>query len=486
MNRKPGFNASEWTDWIFPRLEGNEEKLLDRERERAREESVAVADAVEKLPSNIEGLKGYMADAEKLLEKEQSRRQSVEARLTSIIGLMSIAATVVLSGLLAMATGTMPMPTLATKVVLVLGLLYLALQLYVALFEAVKGLSKQVGSAETGPSLFPTGPRQESQFLRSRIKKKLRHLAESRISTNAKLDRMAVAQVALRNFLAGLLVLAFAAAFFALQRDLPRVSTPCPANPEVVCSVAGRDPVLENSLPLPTGETSFQTSDLVWPALMIAAGVPLVVLGLFLLLAGPPLRRTKAGLALIVSGLGLSLLGGSKIELVGGKFESLIGRLEVSLFAQRGAPGTQINLTRLATVGPFPDGDHQLDGAPIVNCLRAALKPLPDASIIGWQIVGRVDKRGLRPDRAAIYGSNQALAMARAVWVRDHLLAKQDGFNPASAIVSVGGARNLGGKFDDGDLKSDRVVEIHIFLQRVASSPSANTSPLALPVVCIP
>ncbi|GKS85487.1 hypothetical protein AVMA1855_15065 [Acidovorax sp. SUPP1855] len=484
MNRKPGFNPSEWTDWVFPRLEGNEEKLLDRERKRALKEAEVVADAVEKLPSNIEGLKGYLADAEKLLEKEQSRRQSVEARLTSIIGLMSIAATVVLSGLLAMATGTMLMPTLATRFVLVLGLLYLALQLYVALSEAVKGLSKQVGSAETGPSLFPARSGQERRFLRSRIEKKLGHLAESRTSTNAKLDRMAVAQVALRNFLAGLLVLAFAAAFFALLRDLPRASTPCVANSEVVCPDRGKNPVPEANLPLPAVDTSFQTSDLVWPVIMVATGIPLAVLGLFLLLSGPPLRRSKTGLALIVSGLALSLLGGSKIELVGGKFENLIGRLEVSLFAQRGAPGTKINLTRLATVGPFPDGDHRLDEAPIVNCLRAALKPLSDESIIGWQIVGRVDKRGLRPDRAAIYGSNQALAMARAVWVRDHLLAKQEGFNPASAIVSVGGARNLGGKFDDGDLTSDRVVDIHVFLQRAEPKPGANTSPLSVPVVC--
>ena len=193
MALRPSFNWAGFTDWIFPRLEGSEAELQKKEAEKADNESKAVEEVVQGLPSNIEGLKAYLADAEKLQEKEQSRRQSVEARLTSIVGLMSIAATVVLSGILAMATGTMPMHTLATKCVLVTGALYLALQLYVALSEAVKGLSKQAGLFETGLDLFPRASRQEPQFLRSRIKRKLAHLADSRISTNAKLDRMAVA-----------------------------------------------------------------------------------------------------------------------------------------------------------------------------------------------------------------------------------------------------------------------------------------------------
>lgn len=471
-------------DWIFPRLEGSEAELQKSEAKKAARESKAVEKAVQRLSPNIEGLKAYLADAEKLLEKEQSRRQSVEARLTSIVGLMSIAATVVLSGILAMATGAMPMPTLATKCVLVLGSLYLALQLYVALSEAVKGLSKQVGLFETGLDLFPSAPREESQFLRSRIKRKLDHLADSRISTNAKLDRMAVAQVALRNFLAGLLFLAFAAALFAFDRDPPKLSTSCQANVAVRCTEGGPSGEPMNTSAPALDGTAFRVSDLAWPAMLVVTGVPLTMLGIFLAVAGAPFRRTGAGLALIASGLSLSVLGGNKLELAAGKFENLIGKLEVSLFAQRSAPQSKISLTRLATVGPFPDGDHRLNAVPIIECLRMGLQPFPSSAIVGWQIVGRVDKRGLRADRAAIYGSNQALAMARAVWVRDHLLAKQENFDPASVIVSVGGAQNSGRQVDDGNLQSDRVVDIHVLLQRAEPHPGVGVLQLPKAIVC--
>lgn len=485
MARSSSFRWAELTDWIFPRLEGSEQQVQESETAKATIEAKNVDAAVQRLPSDIAGLKAYLSEAEKLLEKEQSRRQSVEARLTSIVGLMSIAATVVLSGILAMATGTMPMQTLVIKCVLVLGSLYLTLQLYIALSQAVKGLSRQAGFVETGLDLFPRERGEELHFLRSRIRQKLSHLADSRMSTNAKVGRMALAQVALRNFLAGLLFLAFAAALIAFDRDPPKPAGPCQSGASTLCVEGGKARESETTSSPSVDGTSFRASDFAWPGLMVMTGIPLVLLGVFLVVAGPPLRRTGVGLALVASGLSLGILGGSKIELVAGKFESLIGKLDVSLFARKSTPQSQLILTRLATVGPFPDGHHLLSsGGPVIECLRTGIKLFPRSAIVGWQIVGRVDKRGLRPDRAAVYGSNQALAMARAVWVRDHLLAEQEGFDPANSIVSVGGARNVGDVVDDVDLRADRVVDIHIWLQR--AEPQLGTSPPLLPkgVVC--
>ena len=478
------FRFNELTDWILPRLGGSEQEVQESEAAKARMEEKYVDVAVRRLPSDVEGLKAYLGEAEKLLEKEQSRRQSVEARLTSIVGLMSIAATVVLSGILAMATGTMPMQTLVIKCVLVLGSLYLTLQLYVALSQAVKGLSRQAGFVETGLDLFPRERGEESHFLRSRIRQKLSHLAASRISTNAKVGRMAVAQVALRNFLAGLLFLAFAAALIAFDHDPPKPAGPCQSGTAALCVEGDKSRESETTSSPSLDGTSFRVSEIVWPGLMVMIGIPLTLLGLFLLVAGPPLRRTGVGLALIASGLSLGILGGSKIELVAGKFENLIGKLDVSLFARKSSPQSQLILTRLATVGPFPAGHHLLDSGPIIECLRTGIKLVPGSAIVGWQIVGRVDKRGLRPDRAAVYGSNQALAMARAVWVRDHLLAEQESFDPANAVVSVGGARNVGDAVDDVDLKADRVVDIHILLQRAQPQWGTGLPPLPRGVVC--
>ena len=140
----------------------------------------------------------------------------------------------------------------------------------------------------------------------------------------------------------------------------------------------------------------------------------------------------------------------------------------------------------MVTVGPFPDGDHLLGQEAVLSCVREALKPYGNLQFSGWQIIGRADKRQLRVDRAAIYGSNQALAMARAAWVTDNILSKFPSFDPNNAVVSVGGARGIGTKIDDTDLQVDRAVDVYVLLDQEIKQAILDKSPAVSGTIMCP
>lgn len=360
--------------------------MLERESAKVKSENIVRRGAarteeefiVASLASDGAQLKEHLESIEKLVDKEQARRTSVDARLMSIVGLTSIAATVVLTALFAMAAGTMPLSQGMSKLVLVLGCFYLALQLFAALYAAVKGLSRASYYSETAADLLPTSQLSQSNFLRRRISNKLELLEQHLDVNNKKVSQMAVAHRAFLNFLVALVILAGVASWLALNREAPK-----------------------------------------------EAGVRL---------DSQPRRITQ---------------------------------------------------TKIVTVQSFPAGKHKLNREAVLSCVREALKPYSDPQIIGWQIIGRVDKRQLRADSAAVYGSNQALAMARAVWVRDDVLSQLKSFDPENAVVSVGGARNIGAKVGDSDLQLDRAVDIYLLWnQEVSQGPSAKALAVPASIIC--
>lgn len=469
---------SDLIDWIYPSLE-KKKGQPESDDERAHE---TVESRVNNLSSGEEALEKYLESAEKLIEKEQSRRASVDARLMSIFSLTSIAATVVLTALFSMATGIMPLPQGIQKGMLVLGCFYLALQLYCALNAAVKGLSRASYSSETAFDILPPDAQKPYDFLRQCIINKFVLLEQHQNVNNEKVDRMAVAHCAIRNFLFGLLILACIAFLMALNRVPPKEAVVCSetltefcavhANPTAITRLAPdykeHEPLIEND--------EFSANELLLPYVAFSIGIALIMVGLCLLF----FQRHWLGVALTIGGLALSLFGGNKLELVGLKFDKLIGKLELSLSMHQSAMPRKILLTRIVTLGPFPPGEHKLNQEAVLSCMREAFKPYSDIPISGWQIIGRVDKHQLRADHATIYGSNQSLAMARAVWVADNALSLLPSFDPETAVISIGGARNVGTKVDDSELQLDRAVDIYVLLDReiprtpLAATPSTN------------
>lgn len=485
---KARLNCTDLTDFVYPRLAGSARARDIRANRRWRALAKDDERAVSQLKSEPERLEQYSAEVDKLLEREQSRKQSVDARLTSIVGLMSIAATIVLSGLVALAAGTLPVTPGPARWIFAIGSLYLVLQLFVALFAAISGLSRTTLLEDTAADLFASARSADGVRWRAQISRKLSKLRDRRRNADAKVDHMAVAHRAIKNFLVAMMLVAIAAAWVAVTWEPTTVAKQTEAGriqPSPAQSI--------NSVsPGPGGAFAESVAGgTLLPLATTAGGLALLAAGLVLLFAGRPVRNVALGAVLVTGGTMLSLLGGTKFELQLGKFDKLIGELQIRLFERGpvptptpGPPQTRVALARIATVGPFPDADHVLAADRVLRCLRDALGLDLTSRIGGWQIVGRVDKRPLRIEKAALYGSNQALAMSRAVWVRDRVLAQVPGFDVGSSVVSVGGAGQVGPRVGATELQSDRAVDIYVLvMQPVDKDGKTNVIPLK-PAIC--
>jgi len=159
----------------------------------------------------------YLEDSIGLLDEDKDRRQSVESRLTSIMGLSSIAGTVVFGGIIAQATGTIHSPSTRFGWGMASAALYLTLQLCSAILAAVRGLSRKTFAAENSDSVLPQIGESEFDHYRRRAKTCMQILIQNRRQTNAKVTQMAVAHRAMKNFLLALLLIALAGAAFAVR-----------------------------------------------------------------------------------------------------------------------------------------------------------------------------------------------------------------------------------------------------------------------------
>ncbi len=473
-------------DCIYPHLEGSRFTRALVEKRRWRKLAKDDDRAIETLGSDVEQLGHYSSEIGKLLDREQSRRQSVEGRLTSIVGLTSIAATIVIGILAALAAGTLSVrPGLAT-VLFAIGGLYLVLQLCIALLASVDGLSRAGQLEETASDLFESGKSAPPVRLRREIARKLERLRDFRRGMDVRVSRMAVAHQAIRNFLVGLLLLAIVAAWFAITRS--------PSSPPITelrsATEVARDQASAPNPGVPASALHGMPSEpsgrgFTMSLLAMGGGLALLAVGAVLTAAGWKTGNIKAGAALMTSGALLSLLGGSKFQFEIGKFDKLIGELRLELF-KPSSPPAQLRpaLVRVATIGPFPEGEHELLGGQVRECLKSVMTQDFTRTVGGWQIVGRVDKRQLKPYSALLYGSNQALAMSRATWVRDSVLSGIPEAAVAQSMVFVGGAQQVGKTVSAAKMEVDRGVDIYALVAETSGDESASPAMQHIPLLC--
>jgi hypothetical protein len=202
------------SDWLFPRPRPLSKADSEKQQARQTEEAAECKRRVAALPDEESVLIGYLGECAKLLDAETARTQSVEGRLTSIMGLSSIAATIVFGTILAQATGTLHVQRLWLRWGLAMGALYLALQLCCAIMAALGGLSRQ-GYLSTRPfDIFPPSTGEaRSTYLRRQINDNLTFYSDHQAINNKKVTQMAVAHCAIRNFLWFLLLLALVGAY---------------------------------------------------------------------------------------------------------------------------------------------------------------------------------------------------------------------------------------------------------------------------------
>src|SRR5258706_13561749 len=116
-------------DYTYPRLEPLSNETLEQAETRANEERSKLDAQIAALPENEDALDKYLAGCVKLLDDEDQTLRSIESRLTSVVGLSSIAGTIVFSGILALASGTISADTTSLRILMTGAALYLVLQI---------------------------------------------------------------------------------------------------------------------------------------------------------------------------------------------------------------------------------------------------------------------------------------------------------------------------------------------------------------------
>lgn len=142
-------------DRVYPRLRRFSTAESERERALAQTEQEQYLAQIAGLPDDEHVLAEQLEACVKLLDEEEAARRGVEARLTSIVGLSSIAGTIVFSGILALATGTLRADTIVLRSVMALGALYLALQICWAILASVRGLERRPYIAQNPSGILP-------------------------------------------------------------------------------------------------------------------------------------------------------------------------------------------------------------------------------------------------------------------------------------------------------------------------------------------
>lgn len=149
-------------------------------------------------------LEQLRTDCHGALDDEQARQQSIDARLTTITGMSSIAATVVFGTLLT----SIPQSHSVLLWLLLATLAYLIMQLVCAMLAAVRGLERRSYAIMASADLLPASGESKEVHQRRQVGQLLSILAQNRDANDDKLTNLAVAHCALKNFVIGLVVFA--------------------------------------------------------------------------------------------------------------------------------------------------------------------------------------------------------------------------------------------------------------------------------------
>jgi hypothetical protein len=175
------------------------------------------ASRVNGLTTDEKELDKYFAECSSRLEDEKARGQGVESRLTSIMGLSSIAGSIVFGSTLALATGTVHVERNILRWVIAGGALYLTVQLCSAVLAAVRGLSRRQYSSESAADILPAVKEASVAYVTRRIGSKTNELVDLQQRNNEKVTQMAVGHRAMINFLVVLVLFSLLGTVYGIR-----------------------------------------------------------------------------------------------------------------------------------------------------------------------------------------------------------------------------------------------------------------------------
>jgi hypothetical protein len=205
------------TDLIFPWPTPLTPKEQIQQTKRRNASLAECESRVESLTDDQETLKDYLEQCDSRVQSETDRGQGVEGRLTSILGLSSIAGTIVFGSILAAATGAVHAQRVELQWIICLGAIYLTVQLGSAIFAAVRGLARRHYYSESAPEILPTATEVHPAYLKRRIRSRSEELIDRQERNNEKVTQMAVAHQALKNFVVALLLFAVVGTLYGVR-----------------------------------------------------------------------------------------------------------------------------------------------------------------------------------------------------------------------------------------------------------------------------
>jgi len=214
---KPAIQSVCWwlLDKVFPLAQphsAEEQVTISSKRAAAVEEWNSRTAA---LPEDRDALEHYLSLCKDALDDEQKRQQSVDARLTTIIGLLTITVSIVFGTILT----NMPQTSSALFWLMLLSLVYLITQLVRAIYVSISGLERRTYAKESLSDLLPSRGEEYSTYSRRRLTQFSAILVQNQDENNKKMTQMAVAHCAVRNFITGLIVFAVIACFHQITRQ---------------------------------------------------------------------------------------------------------------------------------------------------------------------------------------------------------------------------------------------------------------------------
>jgi len=197
-------------DYVFPMAEPLSKEDQERAAQRLRTDKARIPRAGRPLVDCLNACQG-------LLDKEDNRKQGIEARLTSVLGLSSIAGTVAFGGFFLGSSGMSRVQSATLRWSISAVGCYLILQICAAILAAVQGLSRRPYSSLTLSDLVARPGESRDAWLHRKAQSILEVLSDHDTQNNQKLTKMAVAHCAMRNFVCGLLVFTSLAAISAAR-----------------------------------------------------------------------------------------------------------------------------------------------------------------------------------------------------------------------------------------------------------------------------
>jgi hypothetical protein len=196
-------------DCIFP----TEEKLIADQVAALRVREEAQLKTVEDSTSPKQFSDAY----DKLLADEGERLKSVESRLGNLLGLTSITATLLVSGIMALLSGSLGDISRTVRAVAAVGAFYLSLQIICSTLAAIRGLGRTTWLRSSIGDLIPDPQSGSIQITRERAVEACRRYQATDRNVNYKVTQMAIAHTAIRNFAVGSVTIAMLGLFAILS-----------------------------------------------------------------------------------------------------------------------------------------------------------------------------------------------------------------------------------------------------------------------------